>query len=159
MEAKLDVNTVDILELENTLKSFKPGDEGRLIPVLQAAQEIYGYLPPPVLDRISEYLKVPLVQVYGVATFYAQFSLKPRGKNIIKVCTGTSCHVRGGQLVLEALEKTLGVEAGETTTDMKFTLETVACLGTCFLSPVMMINDKYYGKLTPHKAEEIITQF
>jgi len=159
MEAITDVIEIDLTKLEEILKKYKIGQGSLLIPILQETQSVYGYLPMPALDRIAEYLRISKNQVFGVATFYAQFSLKARGKNIIKVCNGTSCHVRGGKAVLEALEHALGVQAGDTTPDMNFTLETVACLGTCFLSPVMMINDKYYGKLNPKKAEEILRQF
>ena len=159
MEAVTDVMEIDLDILEEILKKYKAGQGSLLIPLLQEAQGEYGYLPLPVLERIAEHLRLPKNQVFGVTTFYAQFSLKVRGKNIIKVCNGTSCHVRGGNAVLKALEEVLGIEAGNTTTDKNFTLETVACLGTCFLSPVIMINDKYYGKLNPKKAEEILKQF
>lgn len=159
MEAISDVIEVDFTIIEEILEKYEAGQGSMLIPLLQDAQKAYGYLPMPVLESIAEHLRIPKNQVFGVATFYAQFSLKVRGKNIIKACNGTSCHVRGGRSVLEVLEKVLGVKAGETTKDLNFTLETVACLGTCFLSPVMMINNKYYGKLNPHKAEEILRQF
>jgi len=159
MEAKLDVGEMDLTKLERLLEDYEVGDESLLIPLLQAAQSIHGYLPMPVLERIAEHLKLPMSRVYGVATFYAQFYFTPRGRNTIRVCCGTACHVRGGKAILEALERALGVSAGETTEDLKFSLETVACLGTCFLSPVMMINDEYFGKLTPSKAEEILKQY
>jgi len=159
MEAKLDVGEMDLTKLERLLEDYEVGDESLLIPLLQAAQSVYGYLPMPVLERIAEHLKLPMSRVYGVATFYAQFYFTPRGRNTIRVCCGTACHVRGGKAILEALERALGVSAGETTEDLKFSLETVACLGTCFLSPVMMINDEYFGKLTPSKAEEILKQY
>ncbi len=159
METMSNVKEVDLTELEGILGDYERGDSSLLIPLLQATQGIYGYLPMPALERISEHLRVSMAQVYGVATFYTQFSLIPRGANTIRVCCGTSCHVRGGKAILEALERTLDVKAGETTEDMKYSLETVACLGTCFLSPVMMINDRYYGKLTPKKAEAIVKAY
>lgn len=163
METKLsteeDVREVDLTKLEELSKDYKSGDQSLLIPLLQAAQDLYGYLPMPVLERIAEHLRMSMSRVYGVVTFYAQFYLTPRGENTIKVCRGTACHVRGGKAILETLERALGIKAGETTEDLNFALETVACLGTCFLSPVMMINDKYYGKLTPKKAEEILKQY
>jgi NADH-quinone oxidoreductase E subunit len=159
MEAKSDVKEIDLTGLEEALEHYKPGDKSLLIPLLQAAQKIYGYLPMPVLKRISEYLKVPIAQVYGVVTFYTQFFLIPRGANTIKVCCGTACHVRGGKAILEAFERALGIKACETTEDMKFSLETVACLGTCFLSPVVMVNNKYFGKMTPKKVDAVLKQF
>jgi NADH-quinone oxidoreductase subunit E len=159
MEAKSKSKEIDLTRLEDLLRDYKIGDESFLVPLLQAAQSVYGYLPMPVLERIAEHLKISMSRVYGVTTFYAQFHLTPHGRNTIRVCRGTACHIRGGKAVLEALERVLGIKAGETTEDMKFSLETVACLGTCFLSPVMMINDKYFGKLTPKKAEEILGQY
>jgi NADH:ubiquinone oxidoreductase subunit E len=159
IEANLKVEEIDLTELEGALGDYQTGDESLLIPLLQAAQKIYGYLPIPVLERISQHLRVPIPRVYGVVTFYTQFSLTPRGLNTIKSCCGTACHVRGGKSVLEALERTLGIKAGETTEDLKFTLETVACLGTCFLSPVIMINDKYFGGMTPKKVDMVLKQF
>ncbi|WP_273483294.1 NADH-quinone oxidoreductase subunit NuoE [Desulforamulus ruminis] len=126
--------------------------EGTLIPVLQQAQEIYGYLSPELIREISFQLKIPTSRTYGVATFYSQFHLKPRGRNIIKVCQGTACHVRGGNRVLEAIKRSIGIETGETSRDLRFTLETVACLGACGLAPVIMINDRTEGQLSPEKA-------
>lgn len=123
--------------------------KGGLIPVLQEAQNIYGYLPKEALQRIAKELNMPFSKVYGVATFYAQFHLKPRGRNIIRVCLGTACHVRGGSKIFEAAKEYLGVGHGETTQDLRFTLETVACIGACGLSPCMMVNDDTHGRLVP----------
>ena len=146
----LDLTLLDpVIEEKKNIK-------GSLIPLLQAAQETYGYLPEEILQYISEKTKVPLSRIYGVITFYAQFYQKPRGKHIIKVCQGTACHVKGGKGVLEEIERNLGLKAGETTEDLIFTLETVACLGTCFLAPVKMIDDQYHGKLTPRSAVKAI---
>ncbi|GAB6156957.1 NADH-quinone oxidoreductase subunit NuoE [Desulfotomaculum varum] len=131
---------------------------GALIPVLQQAQAIYGFLGPDLLQEISAGLQIPLARVYGVATFYSQFYLKPRGRNVIKVCQGTACHVRGGGRVLEAIKGYLGVDAGETTRDLRFTLETVACLGACGLAPVMTVNEATEGLLTPDKAVKKIAE-
>ncbi|WP_238457806.1 NADH-quinone oxidoreductase subunit NuoE [Desulforamulus ferrireducens] len=139
------------LKLEELLTKYQ-NTPGALIPVLQQAQEIYGYLSPELIRTISSRLRIPASRTYGVATFYSQFHLQPRGRHIIKVCQGTACHVRGGSKVMEALKSYLGVGAGETTADLKFTLETVACLGACGLAPVMMINDQTEGQLTPAKA-------
>jgi NADH-quinone oxidoreductase E subunit len=135
------------------------GKDGVLIPVLQKAQEIYGYLPEEVLKKIADHFQWPFSEVYGVATFYAQFHLKPRGENIIKVCTGTACHVRGGGKILDKITSELKISPGETTEDLKFTLESVACLGACGLAPVMMVNDDTYGRLTPDKVPAILAKY
>ncbi|KYH33552.1 NADH-quinone oxidoreductase subunit NuoE [Neomoorella mulderi] len=135
------------------------GTEGALIPILQEAQEIYGYLPGEVMREIARKLKIPFSQVYGVATFYTQFHLKPRGRNIIRVCQGTACHVRGGARLLEAISAALGIGKNETTADGRFTLETVACLGSCGLAPVMMINEETYGRLAPEKIPAILEKY
>ena len=135
------------------------GEEGALMAVLQEVQEILGYLPEEILLRIAEELRLPLSRIWGVVTFYSQFYLSPRARNIIKVCQGTACHVRGSQKVLKKLELILGIRSGETTPDLRFTLEIVRCIGTCFLAPVMMINRDYFGKLTPDRVEKILNQF
>jgi NADH-quinone oxidoreductase E subunit len=149
----------NLAKLEQLLEYYEAGDESLLIPLLQAAQKAYGYLSMKVMDRIAEYLQVSRSRVYSVATFYTQFHLLPRGENIIRVCTGTACYVRGGKAVLGVLENKLGLKAGETTDDLKFSLETVSCLGTCFLSPVMVVNGKYYGKLTLQRTLDILEQY
>jgi len=130
-----------------------------LIPVLQEAQDEYGYLPEEVLKRIADFLELSLSEVYGVVTFYTQFHLQPRGKNIIRICMGTACHVRGGSQILNEMEEQLGISSGETTDNLKFTLETVACIGACGLAPVIMINDETYGRLTPDKVPEILNEY
>ena len=142
-------NIKEDARLKEILEQYK-GQDGVLIPVLQKAQGVYGYLPEEVLKCIADYFKKSYSEVYGVTTFYAQFNLKPRGKNIIRVCMGTACHVRGGLKILEMISKELGVNRGETTKDGKFTLETVACIGACGLAPVIMINDDTHGRLTPN---------
>jgi len=159
MGANSTVKEVDLTKIDELLDDFEAGTESLLIPLLQAAQKAYGYLPMPVLEKIAKHLKVPISQAYGVVTFYTQFSLTPRGVNTVRVCCGTACHVKGGQAVLEAFQRALGIEAGETTEDLKFSLETVACLGTCFLAPVAMVNDKYFGKMTPKKVGAVLKQF
>ncbi len=133
--------------------------KGGLIPVLQEAQNIYGYLPKEVLQQIAKELRIPFSKVYGVCTFYAQFHLKPRGRNIIRVCLGTACHVRGGSKIFEAAKEHLGIDHGETTEDLKFTLETVACIGACGLSPCMMINDDTHGRLVPKQVGGILDSY
>ncbi len=135
------------------------GVKGALIPILQGAQAIYGYLPKEVLLRIARELKLPPSRVFGVATFYAQFHLQPRGRNIVRVCLGTACHVRGASKVFEGVQKELGIGDGETTEDLRYTLETVACLGCCGLSPVVMINDDTHGRLVPDNLKGILEQY
>ncbi len=133
--------------------------KGTLIPILQEVQNVYGYLSKDVLVYIAKKTGIPISQIYGVATFYSQFHLNPRGKNIIRACQGTACHVRGGAKILKALEDNLKISAGETTSDLNFTLETVACIGACGLAPVITINDKPYGKLTPEMIPTILDQY
>lgn len=148
---------MDLSLLESILKKYK-GAEGALIPILQEAQGLYGYLPAEVLESISRALDIPLSRVYGVATFYSQFYLSRRGRHTVRVCRGTACHVRGGKNVLKAVGQALGVGENQTTPDYQFTFETVACLGACALSPVLLVDKKYYGKLTPSKVEKILKQ-
>jgi NADH:ubiquinone oxidoreductase subunit E len=154
-EAEVKLNKV---ELDKILEKYE-GEAGGLIPILQEVQRIYGYLPEEILTYISECSKVPLSKIYGIVTFYAQFSLVPRGRNTIKICLGTACHVKGAKRVLAKLEEALGIKVGGTSSDLKFTLEIVRCLGTCFLAPVMMINRDYFGKLTPDKVGKILEQY
>ena len=149
---------MELSRVEAVLERYK-GERGALIPILQEVQEELGYLPEEALSLVSERLNIPLSRVYGVVTFYAQFYLEPRGRNTIKLCLGTACHVKGAPRVLKRLEELLGIKEGETTEDLKFTLETVRCLGTCFLAPVMMINQNYYGKLTPQRVEKILKEY
>lgn len=130
-----------------------------MIPVLQKAQELYGFLPKEALRHIAEGLNLPLSQVYGVATFYAQFHLKPRGRNIIRVCLGTACHVRGAAAILNKVEEHLQIKAGETSEDLRYTLEPVACIGACGLAPVMMINDDTHGRLTADSVPELLARY
>ncbi|AVX21023.1 NAD(P)-dependent iron-only hydrogenase diaphorase component iron-sulfur protein [Carboxydocella sporoproducens DSM 16521] len=135
------------------------GSDGGLIPLLQEAQDQVGYLPREVLEQIATGLGLSLAKVLGVATFYSQFHLEPRGKNIIRICMGTACHVRGAPAVLAALEKELGIKPGETTPDLQFTLESVACIGACGLAPVITVNDDTHGKMTPEKVTEVLAQY
>jgi NADH-quinone oxidoreductase subunit E len=124
--------------------------------VLQRAQEVYGYLPPEVLETISDKMGVPLSQVYGVATFYSQFYLEPRGRHIVRQCDGTACHVRGAAKIIRAVEKELGIEAGETTPDYRVTYEVVYCLGSCGLSPVAEVDGEVVGRLVHERMLEIV---
>ncbi|PAB58738.1 NADH-quinone oxidoreductase subunit NuoE [Anaeromicrobium sediminis] len=146
---------INFKELDPVIEKYKDS-KGSLITVLQKAQDIYGYLPEKVLLYIAEKLSVKPAKVYGVATFYTQFRLKPVGKHLIMLCQGTACHVNGSKAVENAICEELGVSEGETTEDGLFTLNNVACLGCCSLSPVMMINGETYGKLTPKSARDII---
>ncbi len=147
--------TLDMAPLQQIIDEYK-GQRGVLIPVLQRAQEAYGYLPPEVLKGIAEGLRVPLSQVYGVVTFYAQFYLNRRGKNVIRMCDGTACHVRGAGKVIDAIQKELSIGPGETTPDYQFTFEVVYCLGSCGLSPVAVVNEQVVGRLVPEKMVQII---
>ncbi|HTX88333.1 MAG TPA: NADH-quinone oxidoreductase subunit NuoE, partial [Bacteroidales bacterium] len=142
---------VDLALLDHLIQKYK-GKKGNLIPLLQGTQDIYGYLPREAFDKISRETGLELSEMFGVATFYAQFRLHPVGRHIIKVCHGTACHVQNAKEITEALEEALGVRDGQTTDDRVFTLESVACLGCCSLAPVMMISEQTYGKLTGNEA-------
>jgi NADH-quinone oxidoreductase subunit E len=130
-----------------------------LIPILQEAQDAVGYLPADVLRAVAEHLNLPEAAVYGVASFYAQFYFKPQGRHRVRVCRGTACHVRGSGRIRRLVERKLGVKEGETTADMMFTYETVACLGACALAPVMIIDNTYFGSMTPERAEAAIDEY
>ena len=145
----------DLSRLEAVFREFE-GDGHALISILQRAQEIYGYLPADVIYAVAEHVGVSPAKAMGVATFYTQFRLKPVGKNLILLCKGTACHVNGADSIEKALVEELGVGDGETTDDGLFSIKTVACLGCCSLSPVMMINEDTYGSLTPAKAKDIV---
>ena len=135
------------------------GDRNMLMSVMQDAQEIYGYLPYEVQCRIAEGLDVPVEKVYGVATFYAQFALTPKGKYNISVCLGTACYVKGSQNVLDKICEELGIEPGECTDDTRFSLEACRCIGACGLAPVMMIHEDVYGRLTPDMVKGILAKY
>lgn len=144
--------------VESVLEGFM-GKKGSLVPILQAIQHDFGYLPRPAMEYMAKRLRIPISKVCGVATFYAQFHLRPRGKYIVRVCRGTACHVRGVSKVADRMRELLGIGVGQTTEDLKFTYEEVACIGACGLAPVMMINDKTYGKLTPDKVQGILKDY
>jgi len=139
--------------LEEIFSAYK-GGEDELIPILQDVQTRLGYLPENAMRAIAAFTRVPESQVYAVATFYAQFRFTPIGKTHIMVCRGTSCHVRGAPRILEEIEKRLGIKEGETTEDLEYSLETVACIGACGLSPCIMTNKKVQAKMTPRKVAE-----
>jgi len=135
------------------------GETCTLIPLLQDIQETFGYIPPESIESIAEALGLFPSQVQGVITFYSGLSLEPKGKYVVRVCRGTACHVKGGRSILRLVKKELGLEEGETSPDYQFTLETVACLGTCFLAPTLMVNKTYFGKLSPPKVASILAQY
>jgi NADH:ubiquinone oxidoreductase subunit E len=146
---------LDLTKIEHIIGEVGE-EEGGLIPVLQKAQDVFGYLPREVLESIADRLGVSLTKVYGVATFYSQFHLTPRGRHIIQQCDGTACHVRGAARIIETVERELGIKAGETTPDLKCTYEVVYCLGSCALAPTAMIDDQVARGLTPEKMLDVI---
>ena len=150
---------VDFRALDDLIEERFAGDQENLIMILQAINNEYNFLPRPALDYVSTKLDVPLSQIYGIATFYSMFSLEPRGKNIITICLGTACHVRGGERIKERLESHLGIHAGGTTEDMRFTLETVRCIGCCSLGPVVTINEKVYARTDSEKTLKTVDQY
>ncbi|SHJ00300.1 NADH-quinone oxidoreductase subunit NuoE [Lutispora thermophila] len=145
-------------KLDEIIANHK-GQQGSLMPVLHETQELFGYLPEEAQKKISMELNIPLAEIYGVATFYSRFTLKPRGEYTIGVCLGTACYVKNAQLVFERLQKELNVEPGGTTEDGKFTLEATRCLGCCGLAPVMMIGEDVYGKLVPDDIPDILKKY
>ncbi|MEW6509193.1 MAG: NADH-quinone oxidoreductase subunit NuoE [Bacteroidota bacterium] len=153
---------LEIAEKKKEILNFKIDlinkrhQHGSLIPLLQSAQDSYGYIPEKVIHYISELVKIPASEIYGVITFYAQFRLKPLGKNLIRICEGTACHVNGAKTVLSVLNDELGISVDETTDDGLFSLLSVACLGCCSLAPVMMINDETHGNLTSEKIKKTL---
>ena len=148
---------VDLARLDRILDEFK-GIQGALIPILQRAQDAFGYLPREVLNHIAHKTRVPLADVYGVATFYAQFRLQPVGRHLVRVCHGTACHVTGARGITEALESELGVATGDTTKDGQYTLEPVACLGCCSLAPVITVGPDTFGALDASSARRAVRQ-
>jgi len=131
-------------------------DKSFLVPILQDVQKRFNYLPKEAIQSVSKLLEVPLSQIYHVATFYKAFSLLPRGKHQFQLCLGTACHVRNAPLIGEHIERTLGIKAGETTSDLEFTFETVNCLGACALGPILVLNEEYHGQMTISKANKIL---
>jgi len=148
----------DFGKIDAVLHEFE-GRKGSLIPILQKTQAQLGFLSKEAMEYISGKTKIPVSEIYGVVTFYTQFRLHPIGKNIIRICHGTACHVANAPKISEALYEELKVEPGGTTKNLKFTVEEVACLGCCSLAPVIMINDKAYGRLTPSKIKDILAQY
>jgi NADH-quinone oxidoreductase E subunit len=154
MEAKkIDFNKLNEIIEKHREKKWS------LIPLLQEVQEVFGYIPPETIEPIADALSMAPSQVQGVITFYAGFSLKQKGRNVLRVCRGTACHVKGSRSILRYVQKELNLEEGETSEDFQFSLETVACLGACFLAPTMMVNKDYYGKLNPTKVTSVLGQY
>jgi NADH-quinone oxidoreductase subunit E len=148
---------IELEPLDKIIEEFN-GKAGTLIPILQKTQDQYGFLPAEALRRISEKTGIPLSQIYGVATFYSQFYLTRRGKTIIRQCDGTACHVRGAAKITDTIQNKLGVKAGETTPDYRYTFEVVYCLGACGLAPVAVVNNKVVGRLVPEKMAQILKE-
>ena len=154
--SEVDHEEIDYMELDNIIEEDFNNDKENLIMIIQAIQKRYNYLPKPALTYLSTSIGVPLSQIYGVASFYSTFSLKPRGRNIISICLGTACHVRGGERVRERIQDTLNIDDGETTEDKRFTFETVRCIGCCSLGPVVKINEDMHGHISSDKVNNIL---
>ena len=144
-------------ELGEILSRYN-GEKSDLIPILQEAQQRFGYLPGEVMQEIAKFLRLPESIVYGVATFYAQFKFTPTGRRTVKVCRGTACHVRGGARILREVEKRLGIKSGETTDDLEYSLETIACFGSCALAPVTVIDRNVYGRMTTTRVGQVLEE-
>ena len=145
----------DLTLTEDILARY-PAEEPALIQVLQDVHRAYNYLPCDVLERVAEALEVPLAKVFSVSTFYKAFSLEPQGDTIVKVCTGTACHIRGAGQLVEELQRQLGIGPGETSEDLKFTVKTVNCVGACAMAPVMIVGDKYRGSAKPVRVSKYL---
>ncbi len=145
-------------DVANIIEQHKH-QQGSLLVILKQSQEVIGYLPKEVLQQIAAGLQLSESKVYGVATFYSQFHLRPRGKHIIRVCMGTACHVRGSDKILNKLQEELQIKVGETTTDLQFSLESVACIGACGLAPVITIDGRNHGKLLPENVQQILNSY
>lgn len=150
---------LDTEPLEKILASIPNPGQNDLVPILQQVQKAYGYLPKSILMAVSDCTGISASQIYGVATFYEQFYLEPHGRHTVRCCRGTACHVKGGPNIIKAIKNALGIEPNETTEDMRYTFETVACLGTCFLAPAMMVNNDYYGHLNVRKIKSILERY
>jgi len=151
--------TVDIDALKGVIEEEYNNDPENVIMILQAIQRSYNYLPRPSLEYLSEKIDIPLSKIYGVATFYSTFSLEPRGRNIISICLGTACHVRGGERIRERIEDALNISDGETTEDKCFTLESVRCIGCCSLGPVVKINEDVHGRISSDQVNKVLSKY
>lgn len=157
-ETKIKLKEKDVNKIKEICDFFenKPGE---LINVLHRCQGEFGYLPAEVQEVVSEYLNVPLAKVYGVVTFYSFFTMKPKGKHPISICTGTACYVRGAEKVLEEFKKELGLSVGETSQDGKFSLSSLRCVGACGLAPVVLVGEKTYGRVAPDDVKQILAEY
>ena len=151
--------TIDYLELDTIIEEQFEGDKENLIMILQEIQKRYNYLPQATLTYLAAKIDIPISTIFGVGTFYSTFSLEPRGKHIISVCLGTACHVRGAERVRERLQESLNIHDGQTTEDMRFTLESVRCLGCCSLGPVVRVDDDIHGRITADMTETIVEKY
>src|SRR4030042_7076885 len=154
----MEPKTIDWNKIGSVIEKHR-GEKWVLIPLLQEIQEVCGYIPPESIEPVAEAIHLSPAQVQGVITFYAGFTLKPKGKYVLRGCRGTACHVKGGRGILRLMKRELGLQEGETSPDYQFTLETVACLGACFLAPTMMVNRTYFGKLSPPKVTSVLSQY
>ena len=150
---------IDYKELDTIIENEFSNDKENLIMMLQAIQRTYNYLPRPALDYLAVKIGVPYSKIYGVATFYSTFSLEPRGRNIISICLGTACHVRGAERVHERIVETLGISDGQTTEDQRYTLESVRCIGCCNLGPVVKINEDMHARLPTDQVGKVLDQY
>lgn len=150
---------IDYLELDKIIEEEFGNDKENLIMILQAIQRRYNYLPQPTLKYLAEKIDVPYSRIYGLSTFYATFSLEPKGRNIISICLGTACHVRGGERVRERIEDTLNLNGKATTDDMRFTLEGVRCIGCCSLGPVIKVNEDVHGRIGADEVKKVLDKY
>ncbi|MDH5373715.1 MAG: NADH-quinone oxidoreductase subunit NuoE [Acidimicrobiia bacterium] len=153
------MSAVDLGPARAVLEDMAPIDHGHAIPLLQKIQDSYGYLPQEVLLELGKETGIPVSHLFGLATFYAQFYLEEHGRHTVRVCRGTACHVRGRQIIQDAINSELGISPGETTEDGRYSLETVACVGTCFLAPVVMVDRDYFGNVNPDNVAEIMSEY
>jgi NADH:ubiquinone oxidoreductase subunit E len=147
----------DVFSITDIYEKY-PREERYTLAILQDIQKKYNYIPKNALSKLSEELNIPVSKLYSMATFYKAFSLEPKGENIIKVCDGTACHIRSSQIIIDEIKKILNIKPGETSDNGRFSLETVNCLGSCAIAPVIVINEKYYGKVTPVKIRDILNE-
>ncbi len=149
----------DYSQIDMFIQQYYPDGKNCLIPVLHTAQNLYGHLPLPLLEHISGKLNIPLSEITGVVSFYSFFSMKPRGRHLIRVCLGTACYIRGGKKLVDHMLSSLKIDIGETTEDQRFTLEIARCIGACGLAPAVMIDNKVYKQMSPAKMDALLKQF
>ena len=159
MQSTRVVPSTDMGAALRIIEELSPVTSGDIIPLLQQIQDAYGYLPREVVLEACNRTGLPASRVFGVATFYSQFHLKPRARHLVRCCRGTACHVKGAKQVAQSLQRELGVKEGGTTEDLRFTFETVACVGTCFLAPVVMVGEDHHGDMTADRAKKILEQY